>query len=47
MTHVESASDDESFLGRNCYKIQVSSDFIGVLQTVRNLANNARNCVML
>ena len=47
VTRVESASDDGSFHLSNCYKIQASNDFIGVLQTVRDLAYNARNRVKL
>ena len=47
ITHIQSASDDGSFQISNCYKIQASNDFIGVLQTVRDLAYNARNRVML
>ena len=41
------SDDDGSFHVNNCYKIQASNDFIGVLQTVRDLAYNARNRVML
>ena len=47
MTRIQSASNDGSFHINNCYKIHASNDFIGVLQTGRDLANNARNRVML
>ena len=39
--------DDVNFHVRNCYQIQASSYFIGVLQTVRDLAKNARNHFIL
>ena len=39
--------DDKSFHVSNCYNIQSSNDFIGVLQTARDLAYNARNHIML
>ena len=39
--------DDESFHVRNCHQIQASSYFIDVLQTIRDLAKNAKNHFML
>ena len=41
------SDDDENFHLSNCNKIQASNNFIGVLQTVRDLAYNARNRIML
>ena len=44
---VHTQGNDASFYLSNYYDIFSSSDFIVVLQTVRDLANNARNCDML
>ena len=41
------SDDDESFHVSDCNEIQASNDFIGILQTIRDLAYNARNRIML